>query len=252
MRKAVRILHVDDEEAFVELSANFLTREDADFEVITETSVRDGLERLDAETFDCIVSDYQMPAITGLEFLDRVRERHPSLPFILFTGEGSERVASEALARGVTDYLQKQTGREQYELLANRIKNAVESYRTERELKRYKTLVETVGDAMYILDEDGALVLANSALTSLLGCRPEDVVGMHADEFLVNGGFEAGTDLLVDILKDPDREWGTYEATVEALDGTRIPTEINVAPLLSASEMYQGAVGVVRDLSSRR
>jgi hypothetical protein len=46
---------------------------------------------------------------------------------VLFTGKGSETVASEAISAGVTDYLQKGTGTDQFVILANRIENAVES-----------------------------------------------------------------------------------------------------------------------------
>jgi DNA-binding NtrC family response regulator len=72
-----------------------------------------------------IISDYDMPGMDGLEFLRTVRETRPDLPFILFTGKGSEAVASEAIAADVTHYFQKRSGPEQYELLANRIENAV-------------------------------------------------------------------------------------------------------------------------------
>jgi len=92
--------------------------------------------------------------MTGLELLERVRGG--PLPFILFTGRGSEEIASEAIAAGVTQYLQKESGEEQYALLANQITNAVAQYRTETELReserRYErtltTLHETTRDLM--------------------------------------------------------------------------------------------------------
>jgi DNA-binding NtrC family response regulator len=60
-----------------------------------------------------------------LEFLDRLRQHRSELPFILFTGKGNEEIASEAITAGVTDYLQKETGTDQYRVLANRIHNSV-------------------------------------------------------------------------------------------------------------------------------
>jgi PAS domain S-box-containing protein len=90
------------------------------------------------------VSDYEIPGQNGIQFLDTVREDHPELPFILFTGKGSEAVASEAIARGVTDYLQKDSGVEQFELLANRIRNAVSQYRTAREAEEQKRLLAII------------------------------------------------------------------------------------------------------------
>ncbi len=61
-----------------------------------------------------------MPGQDGIEFLESVRAIDEKLPFILFTGKGSEEVASEAISAGVTDYLQKHQGTDQYTMLANR------------------------------------------------------------------------------------------------------------------------------------
>ncbi|QCC48787.1 response regulator [Halobellus limi] len=94
-----------------------------------------------------------MPATDGIEFLEAVREDHPELPFILYTGKGSEEVASDAISAGVTDYLQKGTGSEQYELLANRIRNAVEAHESHRLLtertRRLETLIDNLPGMVY-------------------------------------------------------------------------------------------------------
>lgn len=140
MEGSIRILHVDDDPDFSDLTAEFLELQDDRFTVTAADHAGDGLERLADEEFDCVVSDYDMPGKSGIEFLAAVREEFPDLPFILFTGKGSEEVASDAISEGVTDYLQKATGSEQYELLANRIATAVEQYRTERELERQNDL----------------------------------------------------------------------------------------------------------------
>ncbi|WP_340102307.1 response regulator [Salinibaculum salinum] len=87
----------------------FLVREDDRFAVHTETSPGDALVLLreDILDIDCIVSDYDMPGMNGIEFLEAVREECPDLPFILYTGKGSEEITSETISAGVTDYLQK-------------------------------------------------------------------------------------------------------------------------------------------------
>lgn len=137
----VHILHVDDEPHFAELTANYLEREDNRFTIQTATSVTEGLDRISDRPPDCIISDYEMPGHGGLEFLRRVRDKQPEMPFILFTGKGSEEVASEAISAGVTDYLQKGTGTEQYELLANRIDNAIEARRATQRVARQEELM---------------------------------------------------------------------------------------------------------------
>lgn len=95
------MLYVDDA-ALLDLAETFLGRHGLDVEAAEAAA---GLRRLEGETFGCVVSDYQMPGTDGIGFLRRFRERYPELPFVLFTGEGSEAVASDALAAGVTERL---------------------------------------------------------------------------------------------------------------------------------------------------
>ena len=148
-RRQIQILHVDDEPDFADLTKTFLEREDDSFTVETVTRADEGLKKIKDNSFACVISDYNMPDMNGLKFLQTVRENHPDLPFILFTGKGSEAVASDAISAGVTDYLQKGSGTEQYELLANRIQNAVrvrrEAERADRQ-EQLMRLTEFAGD----------------------------------------------------------------------------------------------------------
>ena len=147
----VRVLYVDDDPNFAELVARFLTSERTAFEVVTTTDAAAGMDCLDGDRFDCVVSDYQMPERDGLEFCVDVREAYPDLPFILFTSKGSEEIASEAISVGVTDYLQKGSGRERYALLANRLENAVERARSKRradDQRRINRVVSRINRAL--------------------------------------------------------------------------------------------------------
>lgn len=105
MVDTISILHIDDEPSFSDLVATFLEREDDRITVQTATSPKEGLDIFANSSLDCIVSDYEMPQMDGLDVLKEVREKHPDLPFILYTGKGSEEIASEAVSAGVTDYL---------------------------------------------------------------------------------------------------------------------------------------------------
>ncbi|MEF8784064.1 MAG: PAS domain S-box protein [Haloarculaceae archaeon] len=150
VQEQIQVLHVDDEPEFTDLTQTFLERNDDRFSIETAISADEGLHLINDRPPDCIVSDYNMSGMDGLEFLQAVRKEYPELPFILYTGKGSEAVASEAISTGVTDYLQKQSGSHQYELLANRIKKAVDQYRTEQELERQNDLFAKAQDIAMI------------------------------------------------------------------------------------------------------
>ncbi|MFQ3475668.1 response regulator [Halonotius sp. F2-221B] len=151
----IDILHVDDEPEFLEVAADILEGEREEFTVETAVGVSEGLDRLAADDFDCVVSDYEMSGETGIGFLRTIRERNPDLPFILFTGKGSEEIASDAISAGATDYLQKQIGSDQYTVLANRIENAVEQYRAKQratDLDRIRALTSEINQALMRAD----------------------------------------------------------------------------------------------------
>jgi PAS domain S-box-containing protein len=132
----IHVLHVDDDREFVDLARLLLERESDALSVAVETSASAGLEHIESSPVDCVVSDYDMPGKDGLEFLRAVREREPDLPFVLFTGKGSEEIASAAVSAGVSDYLQKVSGTDQFTVLANRIENLVSQSRAEATLER--------------------------------------------------------------------------------------------------------------------
>jgi len=131
----IRVLHVDDDQGLLEVAARFIERANKRLDVTTATDADEGLSCLDRERVDCIIFDYKMPGRDGQEFLEAVRETRPELPFILFTGKGSEEIASEAISAGVTNYRQKETGTDQYRVLARNVLNAVKRHRSRRQLK---------------------------------------------------------------------------------------------------------------------
>jgi len=182
-QEEIQVLHVDDEQAMAEVAADRLESAADRLTVVTETEPYDALDVLEAREVDCVVSDYEMPDLDGLGLLEAIRERAPDLPFILFTGKGSEEIASDAISAGVTDYLQKESGTGQYELLANRIENAVERYRQAREHELVHEALEAASEGIAILDPEGRLVYANRAFAILYGDDPTGFLGSDIERF---------------------------------------------------------------------
>ncbi|GAB6861966.1 PAS domain S-box protein [Haloplanus litoreus] len=170
----INVLHVDDNESILDLTATFLEKSHDQSSIHSELDANEALDYLETNDIDCIVSDYDMPGLNGIEFLEQVREVHPDIPFILYTGKGSEEVASKAISKGVTDYLQKGTGTEQYELLANRIDNAVAQHRSEQRASKIERwlveLAEETTNILWIFTADmDDVIFINSAFEELYG-----------------------------------------------------------------------------------
>jgi PAS domain S-box-containing protein len=200
----IRVLHVDDNPSFCDVTATFLEREHDRLSVESATTARDGLDRLTEMSFDCIVSDYEMPGQNGIEFLDAVRESHPDLPFILFTGKGSEEVAAEAIAAGATGYLQKSGGSSQYTVLVNRITNAVEQSRTQRQAeranRRRRRTLRQIADGFTELDSDLTFTDVNEQTLEFTGFSREELIGKHYRD-LVGEDSNEFIDAYVDALE---------------------------------------------------
>ena len=179
MNGQIRVLYVDDDEAVLTATAEYLAGLDDHLAVLTETDPETALDRIQPEDVDCLVSDYWMAEMDGLDFLRAVRAEFPELPFIFYTGKGSEDVASEAISNDATAYVQKSTGTDDYELLLNRIRQAVSRY---RERVSYRELFENIGVGVCVRDiESYELIEANQEYCDLLGYDRDELAALDLE-----------------------------------------------------------------------
>jgi CheY-like chemotaxis protein len=110
-----KVLVVDDSPVDRQLVTGLISRRSgvstADKQTgLTATSAADGkaaLEAIERDMPDVVLTDLQMPEMNGLELVEAVKARHPSLPVILMTAHGSEDIAILALQRGAASYVPK-------------------------------------------------------------------------------------------------------------------------------------------------
>lgn len=100
-----RILVVDDEESIREFLEIMLKKEG--YEVTLAEDGQKAKDLLSKKTFDMIISDLQMPHVTGIELLKHVKDTYPDVVFMLITAFGTTETAVEAMKMGAYDYLTK-------------------------------------------------------------------------------------------------------------------------------------------------
>ena len=99
------LLWVDDE--IEQLRAHLLFLEKKGYEVITVSNGTDAIDQCATRSFDLVLLDEQMPGLSGLETLQRIKELQPSLPVVMVTKSEEENIMEQAIGQKIADYLIK-------------------------------------------------------------------------------------------------------------------------------------------------
>lgn len=150
----IRLLVVDDEDAFRMGLCERLKRKK--FITFEASSGKDAIAIAGENLLDVAVVDIRMPEMDGMELLARLKEAHPSIEVIIFTGAASMTTAIEAMKLGAYDYVSKPFNFDELVLLIQKAfgkkqlwhKNLV----LEKELKRLTATGELIGSSPKMLD----------------------------------------------------------------------------------------------------
>jgi putative two-component system response regulator len=146
-----RILVIDDEALIRDLIVEIL--ESGGYEVVGVGEFEEALELLDATEFDGVVSDIVMPGCSGLDLLDSILRRRPSMPVVLVTGAGTYENLSQALARGAAGLVTKPfTHAGLQAAVADALTRAERSERELRERLLTPTLASALANAIEMRD----------------------------------------------------------------------------------------------------
>lgn len=157
-----QILYVDDDENLLTIGKLFLERF-SDFSVDIIPSPNDAIERIFSGSYHAIVSDYEMPALNGIELLRKIRESGNNIPFIIFTGRGREDVVIEALNSGADFYLQKGgEPKSEFAELSHKIRSAIERREAIDALKtsrlQLSEMISALPDPTFAIDKDHRVI----------------------------------------------------------------------------------------------
>jgi len=180
--ETIKILIIEDHIETAQLLEIILKRFDSKFDVEIEQDPQAGIERLLKNPFHALVLDYNLPGMNGLQVLDIIRESNLSLPVVMVTGQGDERIAVGAIKRGAYDYIVKEKGyMDQLPriLLRSIDENRLSSQLAESE-KRYQALFENASDGIFIVDTNGfELLETNRMAEKLTGYSRQELLQLN-------------------------------------------------------------------------
>ena len=101
----IKILWVDDEIEILKPHIIFL--EQKGYEVDTSNNGDDGLEMIFSRPYDIIFLDENMPGLTGIETLERIKKKYPNLPVVMITKSEEESIMEDAIGSNISDFLIK-------------------------------------------------------------------------------------------------------------------------------------------------
>ena len=126
------ILIVDDERNYLLVLEALLSEEG--YQVITAEGARRGIELLQENDLDVVITDMKMPGMDGMEFMEHIRQRQADLPVIMMTAFGSVEKAVEAMRKGAFDYILKPFKNEELKLT---IAKAIHHYHLVRQNRQF-------------------------------------------------------------------------------------------------------------------
>ena len=202
-----RILIVDDEKSIRTTLAEFV-REDG-HHVETAGDAAEAMQKIQASTFDVVVTDIILPRVTGVMLLDQIRKHDATIQVIMITGEPTVETASEAVRQGAFDYLSKPILRGDIRSIvqsASRVKAVYderqrleeenETYREQLEQQvaqktqalavseeKYRSVVENANEAVFVA-QDGKLTFFNPMTVAISGFDEDHLKGMPLERLI--------------------------------------------------------------------
>lgn len=253
----LRLLFVDDSQSVRFAYTQMLS--EAGFHVDGVATIAEGYERATTQRYDLMIVDYYLTDGTGDQLVARLKQ-HPMarhVPVAMITGAYKDSIIKKCLDAGAVECMFKN---EVLDLTLARIRalaRNVESQRfIEAERLRLDGILDSVGDGVYGVDENGAVTFINRTGLQLLSCVDEtEVVGKRAHD-LFHFAAGDGTPIRVDQSAlaqaySEGNELKGYETVFWRRSGESLPVECSVVPLAIGARR-QGSVVVFRDISDRK
>ncbi|MBD2083014.1 response regulator [Leptolyngbya sp. FACHB-17] len=184
----IKVLLIEDNPGDARLLQELLVEvRSARFELIQVERLSQGLQQLQAQSFDVILLDLSLPDAQGLETFIQLHQRDRNTPIVVITGLNDETLASHAVQSGAQDYLVKDqvTG----DVLVRSIRYAIERKRAEQKIREQAALLDIATDAILVQDLDGRILFWNKGAERLYGWCAAEIVGRPYESLSPNSEF---------------------------------------------------------------
>jgi CheY-like chemotaxis protein len=199
------ILIVDDSPVDRRLASALVARR-AGLRVVSAGDGREALAVIEREAPAAVVTDLQMPGMSGLELVEEVRRLHPAIPVILMTAHGSEEIAILALRAGAANYVPKKAlAKDLVATLDAVLAMAAVDLRRQRLLGRLKSRRSS-----YVLENDDTLIapliaILQEDLYGLLDGNERTRVGVALQEAVSNALYHGNLEVSSDLRQEDER-----------------------------------------------
>jgi PAS domain S-box-containing protein len=263
MAPNISILHVDDDAMDRELVRLQIARHDRSIVVEEAACAEEAIKRIEGNgSFDCILCDYQMPGMSGLDLLSILMERDFDIPFIFLTGQGNEQVAAQALRYGADDYFTKHEGFAQYQRIVNTIQRLARGRRERLELKstrrrlqfseqQFKSVFSNAAVGMVLLKEDGTILMANDGMYAFLAYELGELVGIQFFRIFHEEDVPAIRESFQRLLAGEVNGY-TAERRLVRKDGRDTWGRVSVSMVTDEHEGSKVAVAIYEDINAHK
>lgn len=191
----------------------------AGFDILEAESASDCLDRLGQTEVDGVLTSYALPDLDGVRLSRSIRVTHPNLPLILAPEKGSESIASDAIAAGVTNYVPRELDAH---TVVSRIKESFDQttpWVDDENAKRYHHLLEVSPVAINLFDSTGESIWCNQAVLELLGLDSRDeLIGNSIFDFIHPDDHQLATREIQRVTKQKESV-GPTEMKLQRADG---------------------------------
>jgi PAS domain S-box-containing protein len=245
------VLIVEDDEATAELERLALAR--AGTTAVIVSRAKDALELLDKHGFAAILLDYHLPDGDPWAVLAAANAKHPRIPVVIVTGQGDERIASEALHRGAADYLKK-SGTFWKELpgILGRVTLLVRAEERLRESEeRFRGAFEFATIGMALVAPDGRWLQVNRSLCRMVGYTAEELLATNFQSITHPDDLEMDVDNSAQML---DGSLSHYDMEKRYLhkDGHILWVRLSVSLVRDAAGRPMYFVSQIQDITEQR